>query len=50
MLMRTEKQQKEWIRWYKRLYGDTSKELPTITKSEQKLHERMRKRKLRLIL
>lgn len=53
--MRTEKQQMERVNRYRWLYGDTSVatwtgQLPTITKAEQKLHERMWKRKLRLIL
>jgi hypothetical protein len=50
MPMRGDKQTEEFVKWYRNLYGDTSKELPTISKAEKKLHERMRKRKIRILL
>lgn len=48
--MRWDEQTKEFVKRYRNLYGDTSKELPTISKAEKKLHERMRKRKIRILL
>jgi hypothetical protein len=53
--MRWDKQTEEFVKWYRNLYGDTSVatwtwELPTISKAEEKLHKRMRKRKIKSLL
>jgi hypothetical protein len=44
------KEQKQFIEFYKWLYGDTSKELPTIFEEEEELHRNMRKLQLQKIL
>lgn len=53
--MRNEKAEKEFIEFYKGLYGDTSKEtgtwkLPTISPEEEEEHKRMWKEELTKIL
>lgn len=35
------RQQEQFVEFYKRLYGDTSKELPYIFKDEEELHRNM---------
>lgn len=55
MPVRWDKQTEEFVKWYRNLYGDTSVatwtgELPTISKAEEKLHERMWKRKIKSLL
>lgn len=44
------KEQKQFIEFYKWLYGDTSKELPTIFEEEEELHRNMRLLTLEKIL
>ena len=45
-----EKKEEKFVKFYKKLYGDTSKELPTISKEDEEKHKELWKKELTKIL